>query len=263
MKYFFTTLAINEPYLTRSIDFHKNLSEKTENAFFNITTTKKDLEEYDELNDVKICDILHKYPKMNITTIEELSKITNFPLENERQTIFKFHLNLKCFSIKACLNSDKEFDFLIFTDGDWFMNDGFEESKIEKALSLMSQNDFDFVFERPHKVGPAKIGDNCFFPDKVTDYYLLEHDKWDEAHVPNEQILLFKNNVKLRLFAMRWEQFMWYSVANDLMCYPDGFEIGVSALESNMKINYFGILSQLSGCFYFYTKWGTDKNIRF
>jgi hypothetical protein len=75
--------------------------------------------------------------------------------------------------------------------------------------------------------------------------------------------MIFKNNYKLNYFTMRWEQFLWYCVANDLMCYPDGFEIGVSALEAKMNMEAIGILSQLTECFYFYTRWADNKNIRY
>jgi len=38
MKYCFTTLAVGEPYESRTIEFFKNLSERTENCDFFITT---------------------------------------------------------------------------------------------------------------------------------------------------------------------------------------------------------------------------------
>ncbi len=40
-----------------------------------------------------------------------------------------------------------------------------------------------------------------------------------------------------------WEQFLWYSIHNDIRNYPDGFEIGVSALEAGMKWNYNGVFN--------------------
>ena len=38
MKYCFTTLAVGEPYESRTLEFFKNLSEKTENCDFFIAT---------------------------------------------------------------------------------------------------------------------------------------------------------------------------------------------------------------------------------
>ena len=76
-------------------------------------------------------------------------------------------------------------------------------------------------------------------------------------------ILVFKNNYKFRMFVQNWEKFLWYSIQNDIRNYPDGFEIGVSALQAGMKWHYMGIFNHfLPSCFEFYTKLG-DKHIRF
>jgi hypothetical protein len=51
--------------------------------------------------------------------------------------------------------------------------------------------------------------------------------------------------------------FLWYSIANDIRNYPDGFEIGVSAQEAGMTYQYTGVFSHfIPSCFYFYTKCG-------
>jgi hypothetical protein len=263
MKYFFTTLAVNEPYFSKSLNFHKELSEKTENAYFNITTTQNDINRYEQENSTTLEEELKLFPKIGITTIEELNKSFTFPLNSTNPAPITFHLNLKVLSIKSCLKSDKDFDYLIYIDGDWHIHENFSESKIFKSFEIMEEMEIDFAYERPHQIGPSKIDVNCFFPNKIIDYSVLEHDYWDLAQVPNEQFMIFKKNYKLNYFTMRWEQFLWYCVANDLMCYPDGFEIGVSALESKMKMEPVGILSQLTECFYFYTRWADNKNIRF
>jgi hypothetical protein len=44
MKYVFTTLAINEPYFKKSLDFFMALHNQTINGFYNITTSNNDLE---------------------------------------------------------------------------------------------------------------------------------------------------------------------------------------------------------------------------
>ena len=85
---------------------------------------------------------------------------------------------------------------------------------------------------------------------------VFDHDKWDDAHVVNEQFLIFKNNWKFKFFVQRWEQFLWYSIQNDIRNYPDGFEIGVSALEAQMKWDYNAFRLFLPNCFEFYDKPG-------
>jgi hypothetical protein len=65
------------------------------------------------------------------------------------------------------------------------------------------------------------------------------------------------------MFVQNWEKFLWYSIQNDIRNYPDGFEIGVSALQAGMKWHYMGIFNHfLPSCFEFYTKLG-DKHVRF
>ena len=99
--------------------------------------------------------------------------------------------------------------------------------------------------------------------DKIYDYEILEYDKWDNAHCVNEQFLVFKNNYKFNFFVKRWEQFLWYTIANDIRNYADGFEIGISALEAGMSWEYSGIFNNfLTECFAFHTK-GGDLHIRF
>lgn len=262
MKYYITTLAINEPYFTKSIEFHKKLSEKTEHAFLNITTTKNDIKNFEEKNNTTIENYLSKYPKVKITTIDKFNKRFTFPLAKEQPVDFAFNLNLKVLSLKACIESENNFDYVFFMDGDWSMHDLFEEEKLINALKLMEGGEFDFAFERPALVGPYKTNPECFFPQKIKDYKVLEHELWDDAHVVNEQFLIFCNNWKFRMFTMKWEQLLWYSIANDFMNYPDGFEIGVAALESKMKYTFYGIFSAMTGCFNFYSKDG-GFNIRF
>lgn len=263
MKYFITTLAVNEPYFTKSLEFHKQLSTRTKDALYNITTTEADIVNFELTSGQLLSDTLTEYPNIRITTLEQFNTIFAFPLEKKPPVDFAFNLNLKVLALKACVKSVDEFDYVIFMDGDWNIYDGFDEAKILNALSLMEREEYDFAFERPALVGPAKDDPNCFFPQKIRDYNVTDHEVWDEAHVVNEQFLIFKNNWKFRLFAMKWEQFLWYSIANDIMNYPDGFEIGVAALESKMKWSFYGIFGEMRECFYFYDKYGQNKYIRF
>ena len=170
---------------------------------------------------------------------------------------------MKVLSIKACLKSNLKFDYLIFIDGDWGIHDGFNEDKFMRLFDEMKTNDIDFCFERPARIGDGR-GDpsQTFYAEKFQDYNCLNNPLWDNAHVVNEQFLVFKNNWKLILFEQKWEQMLWYSIANNIRNYPDGFEIGVSALESGMKWNY-NLFSVLNNCFHFYTKYTKVKHVKF
>lgn len=253
MKYCFTTLAVGEPYEELTKEFYLSLRERTTNCDFFITTNNFD---YPDLGD-RI--------KINRTDLKSL---------HDSRGGFSFHLNYKCLSIKYVLEYQKQmlkenpefekYDYVIFTDGDWIMHEGFNEQKIINMLNHMETLGLDFLFERPAPIGAHKENPNeSFFRDKLYDYDVFEHTKWDEAHVVNEQFLVFKNNSKLRFFAQRWEQFLWYSIANDIRNYPDGFEIGISALEADMKYAYEGMFGyHLNNCFAFYTK-TADFHVRF
>jgi len=261
--YYITTLAVHQPYFLNSIEFFKDLSKNTEHALFNITTTAADIIYFETNNDCKLEDILKEYPRITITTLDDFNKVFKFPLEN-KSSYFPFHVNLKSLALKACVISGKKFDYVIYVDADWKMYNKFSESKIITAFSYMEEQGVDAAFERPSKVGPYKTDSECFFPDKIKDYNILEHDVWDDAHVFNEQFMIFKNNWKLKLFVLKWEQFLWYSIANGITNYAEGFEIGVSALESKMISSYYGIFNAITECFYFYNRFNsTDKNIRF
>jgi hypothetical protein len=263
MKYCFTTLAINEPYFKKSLDFYMELHDKTTDGFFNITTTNSDLERLTENTNLSMDELKKKYPRLYITTLEELNRRFKFPLDMEGYG-FTFNLNLKVLSIKAVLQTKIDFEYLIFSDGDWNIHSEFDEKKIFNMFEYMTNNNIDFGFERPAKIGDYKKNNyqDCFFYEKIVDYNVDKHNLWDEAEVVNEQFLVFKNNYKLTIFEQKWEQMLWYSIANNIRNYPDGFEIGVSALESKM-VHSFYPLRLLTSCFYFYPKYTETKHIRF
>lgn len=254
MKYYFTTLAIGEEYEKNAISFFEDLNTKTEDCSFLITTTNTDLKYLEQ-----------KYNNFSINVINPIHT-------DDGRPGFNFNVNLKCLSLKHVIELEKEKnrteenyqpkEFVFYVDSDWKMHQDFSEDKIKKILNYMSNEDKDFVFERPARIGDGRMDpENSFYRDKIYDYDIQHHNKWDEAHVCNEQILLFKINNKFRFFVQRWEQFLWYSVVNRIRNYAEGFEIGISALEANMNYNWFAF-HLLNNCFYFYTKSG-DLHIRF
>jgi hypothetical protein len=127
----------------------------------------------------------------------------------------------------------------------------------------MEKNNIDFGFERPAKIADGrKNPSECFYMEKLYDYNCLENNMWDEAHVANEQFLVFKNGWKLTLFEQKWEQMLWYTVMNNIRNYAEGFEIGVCALESGMKWDFY-VFPLLRNCFYFYPKYSEVRHTRF
>jgi hypothetical protein len=237
MKYIFTTLAVGDSYLKNASECYTTYSDRC-SADFNITTN--------EMYEVG--------SKVNI----DLFKLDRYDDGNPG---FAFYLNLKVLSLKYCL--DKGYDYVIYNDADWRIRDNFNEDKLFDLFKYMEDKNLDFLFERPSKIGSHK-GDmsNCFFERKLYDYHVFEHTKWDDAHVVNEQFLVFRNNWKFRYFVRRWEEFLWYSIHNNIRNYPDGFEIGVSALEAEMNWDWNSFRSFLPDCFEFNDKAG-NLHIRF
>lgn len=237
MKYIFTTLAIGDSYLKNATECYTEYSEKC-SADFNITTNEN-------------------HPvgsKVNLDII----KLDRY---DDGNAGFSFFLNLKVLSLKYCL--DKGYDYIIYNDADWRMTDNFSEDKVFRLFNHMENNSVDFLFERPALIGSHKKDLNqCFFTRKLQDYHVFEHTKWDEAHVVNEQFMVFRNNWKFRYFVRRWEEFLWYSIHNNIRNYPDGFDIGVSALDAEMKWDWNSFRGFLPGCFEFHDKSG-NLHVRF
>lgn len=226
MKYIFTTLSIGDKYLNNSYNFFEELGDKC-SADFNITTNI-------EKNSTEKINI-------NLLNLEKYSNGNDY---------FSFYFNLKCLSLKYCL--DKDYDFIVYVDSDWRVGEKFDENKFFDTFKHMVDNNIDFLFERPGRIGDHKNNlPYCFFSDKLRDYNVFDHEKWDDAHVANEQFLIFRNNKKFRFFVNRWEQFLWFSIANNIKNYAEGFEIGVSALEAGMKLDWDTFRTRLNECFEF------------
>jgi hypothetical protein len=245
MKYYFTTLSINEEYFKESLKFFIDLHDKTELSLLNITTTDEDLKKIKDYVGLTLEEFYSKYPRIKITTLESFNHKIKYQTQSEGNG-FVFNVNLKVLSIKTCLNSKEDFDYIIYVDGDWQISDGFEESKFITLFNQMDNSNIDFVFERPARIGDDRVKpETSFYRDKIYDYDILDHDLYDNAHVANEQILVFRKNWKLKVFTQKWEQMLWYSIANGIRNYAEGFEIGISALESKMKWSWtmFPILS--------------------
>lgn len=232
MKYLFTTLAIGDSYVDNTLKFYSNLRDKTTFCDLNITTNVVK-ENQDRIN------------------------FDYFSLDRYTDSMngFNFYLNLKALSLKYAL--DKGYDYVIFTDADWNITDDFSEEKILSLFDYLEKNNLDGLFERPNEIGYNKEHfDECYFKEKISDYHVMEHSKWDKAHVFNEQFFVLKTSWKYRYFVRRWEEMMWYSIANDIRNYPDGFEIGVAALEADMKWDYDQWRNHASNCFQFKNKTG-------
>lgn len=226
MKYVFTTLAIGEEYLKNAIELHNNLSKKCD-AHFNITTNKEI-----ESND--------RHSFSSIGNREHILIIGNTPT---------FIYNLKLYAIKNVI--EKDYDYIIFTDADWRIGEDFTKEKMDNLFQLMKDRNLDGAFERPSRVGSCRNNRNCFFKTKFEKYNLENDKKWDDAHVPNEQFFVLKNTDKLKDFVNNWEEMLEFTIDNKILNYAEGFEIGVSALKSEMNISFPELRHVINNCFEF------------
>lgn len=246
MKYCLTTLAIGEEFESAVVKMFSDFNSRTTQCDYYATTMNSDKK------------IDNNFINWNV--IE--------PAFNPKNEGGYFYYNLKSLALKNILahnlNSKEPYEFIIFIDGDMFMCDDFAEQKFIDLFNYMNENNIDMVYERPGTIGSYKQNlSSCFFMDKIIKYNVMSHNKWDDAHVMNEQFMVFKYNWKFMYFVQRWEQFLWYSIKNNIINFAEGFEMGISALESDMNIaSVSEICTLIRNCFYFFDSNG-KKYIRY
>jgi hypothetical protein len=247
MRYCFAALAVGKLYEEKTAQFFKDLSSRTTNCDFYVTTTNDNF--LNEIGD-----------RLKINVLKNI--LTHNPEGY-------FNYSLKVLSLKHVIKQNINYDFVIYCDADWSMSEGFNEEKLMSLFKYMAENNIDWIFERPHNLGvsrrqiPEKLP---FFYKKLVELEMLHQSKWDEAEVVNEQFFVFKYSNKFKFFAQRWEMFLWYCIANGIGNYPDGLDIGISALEADMKFDYMkhmNIFSFIHDCFYFYAKFSNTPYYRF
>jgi hypothetical protein len=240
MKYCITTLAIGGDYEKSGIKLFSDLKKRTKHADFSMTTTNQK-PSLKKINNFIKWDILDE----------------TIPVREGRA----FYYNLKSFALKPFIknyNDEKnKYDFVIYIDSDWSVNDDFDESKFLLLFEYMTNNDIDMVYERPGLIKDHKTDPNSLVKEKIIDYGINEHTKWDNANVMNEQFVVYRNNWKFNFYIRRWEQFFWYSVKNNINNFAEGLEMGICALESEMKLAQVNEVSHIiNETFYFYNRMG-------
>lgn len=231
MKYIFCTIAIGAKYLESAINLSKQFNSVSKKHHFLIVCDSKE----------------HELENTSFVKINEDKKtfIHNY-----------FNYNLKHIPLKICASMN--YDYVIFIDADWSLNEEYSEQKIESVLNFMESNAIDFCFERPHLIGHGKYHDNLIFWKHKRDFYnLLDTDEYDEGHVVNEQFLIFKNNDKFKKFCYFWESLSDKASEGNLWAFAEGVEIGMSSAHSKMKYDYIGWQKILSNCFIFTSKDGS------
>lgn len=212
MKYCFCTIAIGQKYFDSAINFAKDLNQVSKN---------------------------HEYIIISNKTENEIPNTKIIPID-KNETLFIgefFNYNLKYIPIKFAKKMG--YEFIIFVDADWKINNTYSEESMYSLFEYMKNNNLDFLFERPHLIGHGKHqGNESFWRHKISFYNLLETDVYDSGHVANEQFLLFKNNKKLDMFLDKWESLEKIATKENLWPFAEGVEIGMSSAISKMNYNF-------------------------
>lgn len=228
MKYLFTTLAIGQDYLNNSVSFFESLKNRTTDCDFSITTN---------------VPFSHEYIKCNLYQGEFCSG----PYK------CNFYFNLKCLAIKAGISS--AYDFVVYIDGDFRIGPKFDENKMRDLFQYMVSNEIDFEFERYYSILDCKEtpnGSGNFCQEKLSNLGINSHNLYDAACTPNEQILVYKTGPKFQHYVQCYERWLWYCIHNKISHYAEGVEMGISALESNMKVEAdIGFKKYMTECFEF------------
>jgi len=226
MKAAFCSLATGDSYVKSAINLHNNIRSKTTDSVSLIAT-----------------DCLSSIPEYFTSVTTE-----GYPIRSKSGAWYNY--NLKFLPIKKSIELNK--DYIIFIDADWDTYTHFHEDKFNLLFTEMEDNNIDFVFERPHNIGISKKNwDNCFWRHKIKPYRLDVIDDYDAGHVCNEQILVFKNNEKLKIFIDFWEKLFWQSHNEEIWAFAEGVEIGMSSVVANLNWNY-NLFGCLRDCFHFY-----------
>ena len=234
MRYLFTTLAVGQKYYDSAINFSNKLIHLDPDVLRIIVT-----------------DINDQYPSN--TKIIKIEENTHFTVCNA------FNYNLKYLAIKEAINFGSE--YIIFTDADWIVSDKYDKNKIIQFLKENNE-EIDFFFERPHPIGASKRQlDTCFWKHKIEPYGLSDIHTYDQAHVCNEQFMIFKNNNKLKNFVNFWSSRNQLCIEKKVWTFAEGLEIGMSAIDAKMNFNY-TFFRTIQNCFEFYDVSG-NHYIRF
>ena len=222
---------------------------------------------YRLIDNICIQDSLHSHKiKLNFLCVTDTdnnmsNSCKNINIANSNHKLFyrhghrnEFNFNLKYLPIAAS-SAQNDTDCIIFIDSDWKTNGNFQIDKVRLFIDTFMQSDSDFVFERPHLISGCKKENRLFWRHKVDLYNLKNTNKYDNAHVVNEQFLVFKNNKKMSIFVDSWKKRNIICLENNIRPWAEGVEIGMSYTDAGMLAinNHHKIMSE---CFKFQSKDG-------
>lgn len=227
-----------------------------ESYYKNFLSLVDNLLEYNSphLDFLLVTDIVGQHPGCSIININNDSHKLFIKHGNRNE----FNFNLKYLPIKYSYQNNTQ--CIIFIDSDWQLYKKFCINKMLNFIEVFMDSGADFIFERPHPIGSCKKDNQLFWRHKINLYELKNTNKYDNAHVVNEQFLVFKNSDKIKIFVDSWEKKNTICLDNNIRPWAEGVEIGMSYTDAGMvAVNkYHHILKE---CFTFLSKSG-QQHIR-
>lgn len=234
MKYnlLFCTLAIGNEYNGYAQRLFKSIVKATNNRLLVVTDN---VNYFDNIKNNKL--IVKQLDKTYVLTSNLVDEIRNF------------NYNLKYVPIYFANKEDC--DFIVYLDCDWFIKpNGFNFHKFEARITEMLGFGFDGIAGRGRRLIDEKK-ERTFLPKEKIEFYGLDKtDKYDNCQVINEQYIILRKTDKINKFIDAWSILEKKCTAEKGMAYAEGLEIGMAALDSNIK---FHICSTLGDAFIFYT----------
>lgn len=227
---YFTTLSLGKNYTKDyTLKIVDEVLTKTPHSFA-LTTDCPDI----------IYDAYGNNPKILINTISK----DNFKIrlkigsDNSYNTDFNFNMRYVC--LEPLLNIQHDF-YTIWTDCDNSL-EWWDEDIIQNFFSDCLKNNYDFLGPRNSYIFKDFLKDYesqnqkeyGLFWHKILNYDITDElkNKWSEATLPAEYLLVFLNSKKLYKFYLQFKWFHDYLVSKPFTygTWAEGFEIGVSAL---------------------------------
>lgn len=193
---------------------------------------------------------------------EKMHDKCSYKYIDNNETIFirhghklEFNFNLKYIPLQYA--SEYDSDYIVFIDSDWHLHKDFHIDKVWQFFETINKTDYDLIYERPHTIGGCKTNKDIFWRHKAKLYDLYNISQYDNAHVVNEQFLVFRNTYKLQKFVDAWRKRNIICLENNVRPWAEGVEIGMSYLDAGMK-PFSGYHNLLHRCFTFRSKGGQE-----
>lgn len=227
----FCTLAVGNEYNGYAQNLFKTIQKKINSKLLVVTDNPS---YFDNMRDDRLI----------IKKLDESFALTS----NLSDHIRNFNYNLKYVPISF---ANKEVcNYIVYIDCDWLLKFNGNINRFESCITEMLHLDCDGIAGRGRLLIDEKTGRTFLPKEKIIFYGLDQTDHYDSCQLVNEQYLVLKKTEKLDKFISSWAALEKKCTEEKGMAYAEGLEIGMAALDANMK---FHIRQTLGDVFIFYS----------